>query len=232
MRPWLSIVLAAAATACATLPDSQPLPHGQEAAHAVTEMRPGHWHVMVRVNYYAPETEAERLLRERAAALCPGEDAVLEDLRLVSQPHQASAEVHCRPVQDARAGATSTGAGVAAASPASGDAGPVHPRAAATPERAMVRSGPGVAACRPEPGYLPAFAAVAADRREGDARPVAAAETAVADGWIPATGDAPATAGVAVAVEEIAAPQREEEPARPFWPTVRDTYEGLVAEVE
>jgi hypothetical protein len=35
-----------------------------------------------------------------------------------------------------------------------------------------------------------------------------------------------------IAVEELAAPPREEIPAKPFWPAVRDAYDGLVAEVE
>jgi hypothetical protein len=232
MRPWLLIALAAAVAACTTLPDPQPLPHGEEAAHAVSEIGPGHWHVMVRVNYYAPETEAERLLRNRAAALCPGEDAVLEDLHLVSQPHQASADVHCRPLQDMRTGVGSPAASVAAESPTPLASRPVHPPAAAAPERAMVKSGPGVALSRPEPGYLPAFASIAADRPDGEERPVAAAEPAVADGWIPANGEATEPSGVAVAVEELPAPAPEEEPTKRFWPTVRDTYDGLVAEIE
>ena len=230
MRPWLLIALAAAATACATLPDNQPLPQGEEAAHSVYEIGPGHWHVMVRVNYYAPETDAERLLRERAASLCPGEDVVLEDLHLVSQPHQASADVHCRAIQDAHAGTTSTGAAVTAASPVSVAVGPVLPHAAASPERAMVKSGPGVARCRPEPGYLPAFASVAADRPGGDEAPaVATAETPTVDGWIPANGDEAEPSGVAVAVEELPGSPPQKAPSRPFWPTVKETYDGLFA---
>ena len=229
MRPWLPIALAAATTACATLPDSQPLPQGQEAAHTVTEIGPGRWHVLVRVNYFAPETEAERILHERAAALCPGEEAVVENLRLVSQPHQASAEVHCRAVRGARAEAVSGGIGVAAAPRSSVAAGPIHPRVLAAPERSMEKSGFGMASCRPEPGYLPAFVSVAADRRDGEERPAA---TDTASGWIPATGDASAVGAVAIAMEALSALPREEIPAQPFWPAVRDAYDGLVAEVE
>jgi hypothetical protein len=232
MRSWLPFALVAAATACATLPDTQPLPAGQEAAHAVSEIQPGHWHVMVRVNYFAPEAEAERLLRARAAALCPGEDAVLEHLRLVSQPHQASAEVHCRAMQDPRLDDTSRDVGMPAERTNVTTPGPVHPQVAAAPERSMEQSGPGVAAQRPQPGYLPAFASVAADRRDGEERSFADAEKIVTDGWIPATGDATGAAAVTVAVEELAVPPRQDEPAKRFWPTVRDTYDGLLAELE
>jgi hypothetical protein len=224
------LIVLAAATACTTLPNAQALPAGEEAAHAVTEITPGHWHVMVRVNDFASTTEAERLLGERAAALCGGQDAVLEDLRLVSQPHQAAAEVHCRLAEGT---GVAGGGGIPNGSRWSTDAGPVHPHAMAAPERSMVKSGPGVAVSRPEPAYLPAFASVAADRPIGDEPLAAAAEEAtVADGWIPATGHTTGTAAVACGVEDLATPPQREGPERPFWPTVRDAYDALVAEIE
>jgi hypothetical protein len=235
MRPWL-LLIAALAPACATLPDSQPLPGGEESAHSVTEVSPGWWHVMVRVNYFAPPTEAERLLRERAAGLCPDTEAVVEDLRLVSQPHQASAEIHCRAAQSALdelvtdlAHRTADHATVHTA---------VFPEARQAPERSMVRSGAGVAGERPEPGFLPSFAQVATGDQEVEVATSAAATPAPAEdpepvgGWIPATGKADRPAAVVVAEEDLAETPQEAADAKPFWPAVGNTFRNLVAELE
>jgi len=239
MRPWLPIV-AVLAAACATLPDSQPLPAGEESAHAVTEIAPGRWHVMVRVNYFAPPTEAERLLRERAAALCPGAEAVVEDLHLVRQPHQASGDVHCGAKQAALDQLVSQLAARAAVrpSPAAVHA-PVLPVVHRAPERAMVKSGAGVASERPEPGYLPPFAQVATAHPEvvAAAKPAPAAtqteDSDIAGGWIPATGDAEGPHALVVAEEDLAATPAPEKPTpETFWPAVGAAYHGLVAEAE
>jgi hypothetical protein len=242
MRPWLPM-LAALATACATLPDSQPLPGGEESAHAVTEIAPGRWHVMVRVNYFAPRTEAERLLRERAAALCPDAEAVVEDLHLVSQPHQASGDVRCRERQAAGPGLgpieNRTMRGVENRAVATAP-GPVRPPVQEAPERPMVKSGPGLIACRPEPGYLPAYVQVATGHGEvstaASQAPAAAEETEIAGGWIPATGHAEGPRALVVAEEDLAAtpPAQagEAAAAKEFWPAVGAAYHGLVAEAE
>jgi len=239
MRPWLPIV-AVLAAACATLPDSPPLPAGEESAHAVTEIAPGRWHVMVRVNYFAPPSEAERLLRERAAGLCPGAEAVVEDLHLVSQPHQASAEVHCGGKQTALDQLVSQIAARAAdrPSPAAVQA-PVLPTAHRAPERSMVKSGAGVASERPEPGYLPPFAQVATGHPEVVATAKAApAATQDEDpetpgGWIPATGEAEGPHALVVAEEDLAeTPTPEKASPETFWPAVGAVYHGLVAEAE
>jgi len=239
MRPWLPIV-AVLAAACATLPDSQPLPAGEESAHAVTEIAPGRWHVMVRVNYFAPPAEAERLLRERAATLCPGTEAVVEDLHLVSQPHQASGDVHCGAKQAALDQLVSQLAARSAdrPSPAAVHA-PVLPTVHRAPERAMVKSGAGVASERPEPGYLPPFAQVATDHAQvvAAAKPAPAAthteDSEIAGGWIPATGEAEGPHALTIAEEDLTTtPPPAAADAKPFWPTVGEAYRSLVAEAE
>ena len=241
MRTWLPIAVASLATACATLPASQPLPVGQEAAHTVSQVAPGQWHVMVRVNYFAPETEAERLLRARAAELCPDTEAVVEGLHLVKQPHQASADVHCRtPKQAALDKLVGQLAAHAVQAPATNNAqSVVLPVVHSVPEQAMVKSGPGLIGRRPEPGYLPAFAQVASPHEEVAAaanppqRPTQDEEGEVASGWIPATGEANGPHALTVAEENLAAPRVEKKAApKPFWPMVGEAYRGLVAEAE
>jgi len=195
---------------------------------------------MVRVNYFAPPAEAERLLREHAAALCPDTDAVVEDLHLVSQPHQASGDVHCRERQAAGPG---PGPIEDRITPGVEDhtvatiRGPVRPRIQEAPERAMVKSGPGVAAQRPEPGYLPAFAQVATGHEDvavaTSQEPAPAEETETASGWIPATGEAQGPRALVVAEEDLEQTPAPEQPSpETFWPAVGAVYHGLVAEAE
>ncbi len=92
----LPILLLAAATACTTLPDPRLAPHGSETAATVEELGPGRYHILVRINYFAPDGEAERLLRKHAATLCgDGETLHIDHLATARQPAMAAAEITC-----------------------------------------------------------------------------------------------------------------------------------------
>lgn len=92
----LLLVAVGALAACTTLPDPYLAPEGSETAATVDELGPGQYHVLVRINYFAAEDEAERLLRERAATLCKEGEAVhIDHLATARQPAMAAADVTC-----------------------------------------------------------------------------------------------------------------------------------------
>ncbi|NCO58117.1 MAG: hypothetical protein COW73_02305 [Nitrospirae bacterium CG18_big_fil_WC_8_21_14_2_50_70_55] len=96
MRTPATLLLAAAVAACTGLPAPYLAPQGSETAAAVDELGPGQYHVLVRINYFAPDGEAERLLRARAATLCAkGEALHIDHLAIARQPAMAAADVTC-----------------------------------------------------------------------------------------------------------------------------------------
>lgn len=113
----LILAVIAALAACSTLPDPRLDPEGSETVHSVIETSPGHWHVLVRVNYFSSPGAAERVLRERVADLCPDGDLVLENLQVVGTPRMATA--------DARCAGTETPPDTTATAPPAEDVGPV-----------------------------------------------------------------------------------------------------------
>ncbi len=96
----LLLVAAGALAACATLPDPYLAPEGSETAATVDELAPGRYHVLVRINYFAADGEAERLLRKRAATLCKQGEAVhIDHLATARQPAMAAADITCEAPQ-------------------------------------------------------------------------------------------------------------------------------------
>ncbi len=98
MRTLATLLLVAvgAIAACATFPDPHLAPEGSETAATVDELGPGQYHVLVRINYFAADGEAERLLRARAATLCKeGEALHIDHLATARQPAMAAADVTC-----------------------------------------------------------------------------------------------------------------------------------------
>ena len=91
----LAILLVAALAACTTLPDPHLAPEGSETAATIDELGPGQYHILVRINYFAADGEAERLLRERAATLCGDEAVHIDHLATARQPAMAAADVTC-----------------------------------------------------------------------------------------------------------------------------------------
>jgi len=111
----LAILLLAAVAACATFPDPHLAPEGSETAATVDELRPGQYHVLVRINYFAPDDEAERLLRKRAATLCGDEAVHIDHLATARQPAMAAGDVTCgEPKEEPVAGEPSAAADAAA----------------------------------------------------------------------------------------------------------------------
>jgi len=96
----LVILLLATLAACTTLPDPHLAPEGSETAATIDELGPGQYHVLVRINYFAADGEAERLLRERAATLCGDQAVHLDHLATARQPAMAAADVTCGDLQD------------------------------------------------------------------------------------------------------------------------------------
>jgi len=92
----ISLLLLAAVAACSTFPAPHLASQGSETAATVEELGPDRYHILVRINYFAPDGEAERLLRERAATLCDKGEAIhIDHLATARQPAMAAADVTC-----------------------------------------------------------------------------------------------------------------------------------------
>jgi len=91
----LAIILLATLAACTTFPDPHLAPEGSETAATIDEIAPGLYHILVRINYFAADGEAERLLRERAATLCGDQAVHIDHLATARQPAMAAADVTC-----------------------------------------------------------------------------------------------------------------------------------------
>jgi len=219
----LAVLLPVVVTACTTLPEPRLAEAPAEQSHTVAEIAPGRYHVMVRGATFAPSTTTERLLRDRAARLCGKRRARIRRLEVIDHPAMASGEVTCEAAPEPPATATAPATTPAAALPPSAPptapaATPRHPASAHTGPVPMVASGSGLLPQPPPPGYIPPFARI----NNGLTIPKVAARPRPGDGWMPATGEAPAAAPVAeVEEDEIA--------SHPFWPQVKETYRTIYA---
>ncbi len=81
--------------ACGGLPEPRLASQVEPTAVTVEPLGPGRYHLLVRVSDFAPAGAAERLLRERAAAVCGGTAPRIEGLTVAAHPALAAAEVTC-----------------------------------------------------------------------------------------------------------------------------------------